>query len=135
MSGFGVQDVTLSKRILPEEAVMKLVENLDQHVVKAEAMQLTKVGFIDCLREVNRQRIFTVKKIKDDFKKRLDLIVEAKKYEVKCQRIVAIDAAKRVVSETIKTSKNLFNSEVKAFRNQYQSMLNLIEYFESVVKD
>ena len=98
-------------------------------------MQLTKVGFIDCLREVNRQRIFTVKKIKDDFKKRLDLIVEAKKYEVKCQRIVAIDAAKRVVSETIKTSKNLFNSEVKAFRNQYQSMLNLIEYFESVVKD
>jgi len=38
--------------ILPEEAVMKIVENIDSTAVSAEAMQLTQVGYIDLLRQI-----------------------------------------------------------------------------------
>ena len=54
MAGFNSREMSINKKLLPEEAVMRLVENIDSNVVRAEAMQLTKVGFIDCLREVNR---------------------------------------------------------------------------------
>ena len=84
MAGFNSREMSINKKLLPEEAVMRLVENIDSNVVRAEAMQLTKVGFIDCLREVNRQKIFTVKKVKDDFKRRIDMVEEAKKYELRC---------------------------------------------------
>ena len=43
---------------------------------------------------------------------------------------MSIDAAKKVVSETVKSSKNLFNAEVKAFRDQHWKMMALIDYFE-----
>ena len=46
---------------LSEEAVLKIVANLDQTAVTAEAMKLTQVGFIDCLRRVTRDKFQTLK--------------------------------------------------------------------------
>ena len=46
---------------LPEEAVLKIVANLDQTALTAEAMKLTQVGFIDCLRRVTRDKFQTLK--------------------------------------------------------------------------
>ena len=46
---------------LPEEAVLKIVANLDQTALTAEAMNLTQVGFIDCLRRVTRDKFQTLK--------------------------------------------------------------------------
>ena len=46
----GIKDDTEqdgSKEKAIEEAVLKIVTNLDQTVVSAEAMKLTQVGFID----------------------------------------------------------------------------------------
>ena len=40
---------------------MQLVENIDSLAVRAVHMQLTKVGYLDCLREVTRQKILQVK--------------------------------------------------------------------------
>ena len=54
MANFNSREMAINKKLLPEEAVMRLVDNIDSNVVRAEAMELTNVGFIDCLREVHR---------------------------------------------------------------------------------
>ena len=73
--------------------------------------------------------------MKDLFGKKIDLVVEAKNYELRCQRILAVDAAKKIVRSSFKTSKNLFNDEVSALRSQYKKMLELVDFFERVVKE
>ena len=47
------------------DLTLQLVENIDNLAVKAEHMPLTKIQFIDCLREVTRQKILQVKQAKD----------------------------------------------------------------------
>lgn len=61
------------------------------------------------------------------------MVVEAKNYELRTQRILAVDAAKKIVRNSFKTSKNLFNDEVAALRAQYKKMLDLVDFFEKVV--
>ena len=65
---------------LPEEAVLKIVANLDASVASAEAMELTGVGFIDCLRKVNRDKFQTLKQVKEHFMTKVDKVVLAKEY-------------------------------------------------------
>ena len=86
--------------------------NLDVAVVSAEAMQLTQVGFIDCLRKVNQDKILTLKTVKEHFMAKVDKVVMAKEYQIRCQRLLAIEAAKKIVSEATKDSSVLFNQEV-----------------------
>ena len=50
-----------------EEAVLKIVTNLDSTAVSAEAMKLTKVGFIDILRKVTQEKFTSLKLVKDHF--------------------------------------------------------------------
>ena len=112
-----------------------MVENIDGLALRAEHMQLTKHGWVDCLREVTRQKVQQVKQVKDLFAKKIDLVVDAKNYELRCQRILAVDAAKKIVRSSFKTSKNLFNDEVSALRSQYKKMLALVDFFERVVNE
>ena len=67
------------------------------------------------------------------FNKKIDLVVDAKNYELRCQRILAVDAAKKIVRTSFKTSKDLFNEEVSALRSQYKKMLELVDFFENIV--
>lgn len=69
---------------LPEEAVLKIVANLDQTALSAEAMKLTQVGFIDCLRRVTRDKFQTLKQVKGHFISKVDRVVMAKDYQIKC---------------------------------------------------
>ena len=115
------------------DLTLQLVENIDHLAVKAENMPLTKIQFIDCLREVTRRKILQVKQAKDIFSKKIDLVVDAKNYELRCQRILAVDAAKKIVRTSFKTSKDLFNEEVSALRSQYKKMLELVDFFENIV--
>ena len=62
-------------------------------------------------------------------------MVDAKNYELRCQRILAVDAAKKIVRSSFKTSKNLFNDEVSALRFQYKKMLDAVDFFEKVVNE
>ena len=121
--------------MLPTEATLQLVENIDSLALRAEHMQLTRHGFIDCLREVTRQKILQVKAAKEFFVKKIDLVVDAKNYELRCQRILAVDAAKKIVRSSFRTSKNLFNDEVSALRSQYKKMLDAVDFFEKVVNE
>ena len=66
------------------DLTLQLVENIDNLAVKAEHMPLTKIQFIDCLREVTRQKILQVKQAKELFAKKIDLVVDAKNYELRC---------------------------------------------------
>jgi len=120
---------------MPEEAVMKLVTNLDSNAITADAMKLTKVGFIDCLRKVNKEKFLSLAKVKEHFVSKVDKVVMAKDYQIKCQRMIAIEAAKRIVSETIKDSSFLFNREVTKLMMQYSRVMQLVDYFETVVKE
>lgn len=45
-------------------------------------MEMTQICFIDCLREVNKQKIQAVEKAKNLFKKRIEILVSAKNYEL-----------------------------------------------------
>ena len=100
--------------VLPEEAVLKIVANIDSTYISAECMKLTQVGFIDVLRKVNREKFQTLKQVKDHFTEKVQKVVQAKEYQIRCQKIIAIDAAKKIVSETTKDSSELFNHEVTA---------------------
>ena len=75
-----------------------------------------------------------LKEIKSHFATKVDKVVMAKDYQIKCQRVIAIEAAKKIVSETTKDSSELFNREVTKLMIQYSRILDLVEYFETVVK-
>ena len=119
---------------IAEEAVLKMVANIDKTAVSAECMQLTQVGFIDILRKINQEKFLMLKEIKSHFATKVDKVVMAKDYQIKCQRVIAIEAAKKIVSETTKDSSELFNREVTKLMIQYSRILDLVEYFETVVK-
>ena len=75
-----VGDVKAKLSGLSEEAVLKIVANLDQTALTAEAMKLTQVGFIDCLRRVTRDKFQTLKQVKGHFISKVDRVVMAKDY-------------------------------------------------------
>ena len=60
-----------------------------------------------------------LKQVKDHFSDKVQKVVQAKEYQIKCQKIIAIDAAKKIVSETTKDSSELFNQEVTTLMHQY----------------
>ena len=85
------------KNELPETAVMKIVNNIDSTAVSAAAMKLTQVGFIDLLREIQRDKFMTLKAIKDHFRVKLDKVVMAKDYQLRCQRLVSIASCQKII--------------------------------------
>lgn len=77
--------------------IINLVENIETVSRRAKKMQMTKICFIDCLREVNQQKILAVDEAKQLFKKRIQVLVNAKNYELQSQRVLAMEAAKQIV--------------------------------------
>ena len=98
-------------------------------------MKLTQVGFIDMLRKVTQDKYQTLSKVKEHFVEKVDKVIQSKDYQIRCQRIVAIESAKKVVDETTRDSNALFNKEVNRLVMQYSRSLDLIGYFENVVKN
>ena len=50
-------------------------------------------------------------------------VIAAKDYQIRCQRLIAMDAAKKIISETTKDSTNLFNVEATKLTFQYSRIL------------
>ena len=63
---------------------MKLVENIENTAVRAEHMKLTHIGFIDVLKQVTQKKYLQLRAAKKEFEKRVDTVVRAKNYELKC---------------------------------------------------
>jgi len=73
--------------------------------------------------------------VKTHFHQKVEKVVAAKDYQIKCQRMIAVDAAKRIVSSNTRESADMFNTEVTKLVMQYSRILDLVDYFESVVKE
>ena len=98
-------------------------------------MKLTQIGYIDCLRKVQQDKFQTLRTVKEHFATKVDKVVMAKDYQIRCQRLIAIESAKKIVSATTKDSSEIFNREVTKLLFQYSRILDLVEYFEGVVKN
>ena len=79
--------------------IINLVENIDTVVRRAKQMKMTNICFLDCLREVNQQKVFAIEEAKALFKKRIQVLVKAKNYELQSQRILAMEAAKMIARD------------------------------------
>lgn len=76
-----------------------------------------------------------LKHVKNHFHSKVEKVIAAKDYQIRCQRLIAMDAAKKIISETTKDSTNLFNIEATKLTFQYSRILDLVDYFEKVVKE
>ena len=76
-----------------------------------------------------------LKHVKNHFHSKVEKVIAAKDYQIRCQRLIAMDAAKKIISETTKDSTNLFNIEATKLTFQYSRILDLVDYFERVVKE
>lgn len=56
-SGDGDRPVGKLRTSTPDREILNLVENIDSFSKRAKNMQMTQICFIDCLREVNKQKI------------------------------------------------------------------------------
>jgi GMP synthase PP-ATPase subunit len=76
---------------------MDLIDNIDEVSEKTvKSLNLTKSDFIDCLREVTRDKIFSIKESKTIFEKRVKKLIKAQDYEIKCQEAFALLAAQKI---------------------------------------
>lgn len=60
--------------------MLKIVTNLDQTIVSAEAMKLTKVGFINVLRKVTQEKFTALRLVKHHFHIKVGKVIAAKDY-------------------------------------------------------
>ena len=68
------------------------------------------------------------------FHNRMKLVIAAKDYEVRCERTIAIEAAKAMLQETAQRARDNFNSEAQLLRQQYVKLLGMVDIYEGTVK-
>lgn len=73
--------------------LLDLVDNIEDIAVFAENMNITKNKFINCLREVTRQKIYDIRQAKRIFEQRIRKLQVAQSYEVQNQKVYAINTA------------------------------------------
>ena len=49
--------------------------------------------------------------------------------------MLSVESAKKIVTETTRDSSQLFNKEVSMLLQQYAKILDLVSYFENVVRN
>lgn len=60
-----------------KEKLMDLIENIDDISEKVQKMKLTKIQFVDCLRDMTKDKIMTVKESKTVFEARIKKLIKA----------------------------------------------------------
>lgn len=93
---------------------------------KAENVPMSKSMFLNCLHEVNKQKLLAVKETRNLFDKRIKVLLGAKNYELSCQRIVAIEAAKQVIHAQVRITKDYFNVETRKLVDQFYTLIDLL---------
>ena len=85
-------------------------------------MKITKNDFIDCLREITKDKMVAVKEAKDMFEKRVRKLITAQEYILRSQENQAIVASQEVFKSKAKGLENQFESEAKIIKKQYLSL-------------
>lgn len=78
------------------EKVADLVENVDELSIRAQNMKLTRSEFLNCLRDVTKVKILSIKEAKDIFEVRVKKLLQAQHYEIKSQELFGLTAAQDV---------------------------------------
>ena len=60
--------------------MVKIVQNIDELSERAINMKITKNDYIDCLREVTKEKMLAIKEAKDLFEKRVSKLIKANDY-------------------------------------------------------
>ena len=81
------------------EQVADLVENIDELSERAHNMKMTRSEYMNCLRQVTKVKIASIKEAKEIFQKRVNKLLKAQTYELKSQETFGISAAHRVFEE------------------------------------
>ena len=66
--------------------VMKIgdiIENIDQLSARADNIVMTRSEFLNCLREVTKEKLHAIKEAKDIFNARVKKLLRAQQYELK----------------------------------------------------
>lgn len=66
------------------DKLLDMIENIDDVSEKVCRMKITKNQFVDCLRELTKEKILTVKESKQVFQARIKKLIKAQDYEVSC---------------------------------------------------
>jgi hypothetical protein len=61
-------------------------------------MKLTKSQFVDCLRDMTKDKIMAIKESKTVFEARIKKLIRAQDYEIGCQERFAVIAAQNIFS-------------------------------------
>ena len=59
-----------------------IIENIDDLSEQAENMKISKNQFMECLRQITKQKIMSIKEAKGLFTKRIKKLIDAQKYEL-----------------------------------------------------
>ena len=76
-----------------KQKLRELIENIDDLSDKAQNIKISRNEFLNCLRDLTKEKILAVKESKDIFEKRIKKLIKAQDYEVKSQEQYAIAAA------------------------------------------
>jgi hypothetical protein len=71
------------------------------------------------MRKVTADKFKTIADVKQTFRKRLGHLADAKDYEVRCQRHMAIEGARKLVQEYTETINKEFNKEAEVLKEQF----------------
>lgn len=69
------------------------------------------------------------------FKNRIEVLVKAKNYELQQQRVLAMEAAKLIMIDKQHLIQTYFNQEAHVLVSEFRKMLDLIDFYERIVKE
>lgn len=115
------------------KAIVDMIDTIDDLAERAKRLKLTKIGFIDCLREVTCRKIEGIKRAKELFECAIDKLAAAQEYELKNQQSQAIRVAQQVYLQKGREAMALFNTESHAIIREYHSLHSLIDFYKEQV--
>jgi len=116
------------------EQVADLVENIDELSERAHNMRMTRSEYMNCLRQVTKVKIASIKEAKEIFQKRVNKLLKAQQYELKSQEAFGISAAHRVFEEKGAKVRELFQIEIGELMGEYRTLHDLIRFHQRKLK-
>lgn len=87
------EDTDENKKMSKHEKLMYMIDNIDSITDQIDDIKVSKIDFINCLREQTRRKMWEMKELKDMFMGRIRKLKVAQDYEMKNQDRYCIYAA------------------------------------------
>jgi len=111
------------------QKVANIVDNIGDISEQAQNMKLTRNEYLNCMREVTKVKIISIKEAREIFNRRIKKLMKAQSYEIKSQEAFAMGAAQKVFGEISQQVRQLFDSEAKVLLGDFNEVNGLIRYY------